>query len=167
MSMPLRSFLTTRTHTVFAIAHDLADQRGDAEVTPAHVILAMLRERLNVAAQLLVFHRGIPREVLERDFTAQLPPARRPRRAALARQWSASDERMLEQAVIEARELGTEFHSDEHLVLAFLRDPTTALAQVLARYGVHYDDFRKDIQRVYHLEPHAPPDRELPNGPAA
>lgn len=167
MLMPLRPFLTTRTHTVFAFAHDLADQRGDPEVTPVHLILAMLRERLNVAAQLLVFQRGIPREVLERDFAAQLPPAGRSRRPALPRQWSPSDERMLERAVTEARELGMEFHSDEHLLLAFLRDPLTALAQTLARYGVHYDDFRQDVQRVYPVEPPAPPDRGLPNEPAA
>ncbi len=153
MLMPRRPYVTTRTHEVFAIAHDLADRLGHDDVTPVHVALGLISEGQNMAAQILLFSRGVPRDVLERELEGYLPPPGAPRPPAQPRSWTSSDERMLEQATVEARELGTEYFGCEHVLLAFLRDATSVPAQVLAQHGVHFDDFRTEVLRIYNRRP--------------
>ncbi len=153
MLMPRRPYVTTRTHEVFAIAHDLADRLGHDDVTPVHVALGLISEGQNIAAQILLFSRGVPRDVLERELEGHLPPPGAPRPPAHPRSWTSSDERMLEQATVEARELGHEYFGCEHVLLAFLRDATSVPAQVLAQHGVHFDDFRTEVLRIYNRRP--------------
>jgi ATP-dependent Clp protease ATP-binding subunit ClpA len=153
MLMPLRPYVTARTHEVFAMAHDLADRLGHHDVTPMHVILAMIREGLNIPAQVLLFRRGVPRNVLEQELEAQLPTPRAPRLSASPRSWTPSDERMLEQATAEKLELGTEHVGCEHVLLAFLHDTTSVPSQVLARHAIGYDYLRSEVLRVYNAQP--------------
>ena len=136
MVMPVRPWVTTRTRKAFAIAHDLADQLGHENVTPVHVTLGLLREGLNIAAQTLLYRRDVQGEILERELEAQLPPPGTPRPATGSHSWTPSDERMLERAAAEAQELGTAYFGCEHVLLAFLRDPTSVPAQVLAHLRV-------------------------------
>jgi ATP-dependent Clp protease ATP-binding subunit ClpC len=151
-TMLRRPYVTTRTHEVFAIAHDLADRLGHDDVTPVHVSLGLVREGRSIAASIL-HSRGVPLDALERELEAHLPPTGEPRVPAHERSWTRSDERMLEQATVEARELGTEFFGCEHVLLAFLRDPTSAPAQVLAQHGVRFNDARTEVLRVYNARP--------------
>lgn len=152
MSMlPRRPYVTTRTHKVFAIAHDLADRLGHGDVTPTHLTLGLISEGRSIAAAIL--HARVPLDVLERDLNAHLPQPGTPRVPVPDHSWISSDERVLEQATVEARELGNEYFGCEHLLLAFLRDPTSALAQVLAKHGVHFDDVRTDVLRANNARP--------------
>ncbi len=153
MLMPVRPYVTTRTREVFALAHDLADRLGHDEVTPVHVTLGLISEGMNIAAQILLYGRGVPRDVLERELEGHLPPPGAPRPPAHPRSWTSSDERMLEQATVEARELGHEYFGCEHVLLAFLRDATSVPAQVLAHHGVHFDDFRTEFLRLLNGRP--------------
>ena len=153
MLMPVRPYVTTRTREVFALAHDLADRLGHDEVTPVHVTLGLISEGMNIAAQILLYGRGVPRDVLERDLESRLPPSGPPRPPTDSYSWTSSDERVLEQATVEARELGTEYFGCEQVLLAFLRDTTSVPAQVLAHHGVHFDDFRTDVLRIYNRRP--------------
>jgi ATP-dependent Clp protease ATP-binding subunit ClpA len=152
MSMPQRYFLTTRAHRVFAMAHDLADQLGHDDVTPLHFALCVVREGRSVAVGALL-RLGVPLAVLERELEAGLPPGGAPRLPASERTWSATDERMIEQALAEAGELGTEHYGCEHLLLAVLRDRAGAPAQVLARHGVGLDEARAEVVRIYNVRP--------------
>jgi ATP-dependent Clp protease ATP-binding subunit ClpA len=151
-TMRRRPYVTTRTHEVFAIAHDLADRLGHDDVTPVHVSLGLLREGMSVAVWVLHSH-GVPLDVFERELEAHLPPPGAPHVPADERSWTLSDERIIEQAIAEARELGTEFFSCEHVLLAFLRDASSAPAQLLAEHGVRYDDARKEVLRAYNAGP--------------
>ena len=153
MLMPVRPYVTTRTREVFAMAHDLADRLGHDDVTPAHVTLGLIREGMNIAAQILLYGRRVPRDVIEREIEAHLPPPGAPRPPTSSHSWTASDERMLEQATVEARELRTEHFGCEHILLAFLRDTTGVPAQLLANHGVHFDDFRAEVLRIYNRKP--------------
>jgi ATP-dependent Clp protease ATP-binding subunit ClpA len=148
MSLPVRPFLTTRARAVFSFAHDLADRLGHDDVTPVHVTIGLLNEGRNIAGQLILYGRGLPRDVLERELGAHLPPAAAPRPSAPSRAWSPIDERMIEAAAAEARELGAEYFGCEHLLLAFLRDADGAPARVLARHGVGYADVRGELLRL-------------------
>ena len=154
--MPHRVRVTTRTHEVFAIAHDLADRLGSPEVTPLHVLYAMLREGRSPAV--VVLHNlGVRLDALARDVEAELPVP--PAEPALTRPlaWTASDEQMLGGADLEARELGHPYRGCEHLLLAFLRDEASVPARVLARHGVQFADARAEILRVLG----APPDADI------
>ena len=96
-TMRRRPYVTTRTHEVFAIAHDLADWLGHDDVTPVHVSLGLVREGRSIAAQIL-HGRGVPLDVVERELEAHLPPPGEPRAAARERSWTHTDESVLEQA---------------------------------------------------------------------
>lgn len=45
--------LTQRTETALRLAHQFAADRGDPAVTPAHVLVGLLREQRNIAALVL------------------------------------------------------------------------------------------------------------------
>jgi ATP-dependent Clp protease ATP-binding subunit ClpA len=151
MSMTRRPSVTTRTHEVFASAYDLADALGHDTVSPSHVMLALLREEKNVGAQLV--GTRVPRDILERDLEAQLPPAGVARDGSTERAWSRGDEHLIAQAGIESRELGKEYIGCEHVLLAFLRDTASVPAQVLARHGIHFGEIREELVRVDTVRP--------------
>ena len=150
--MPHRVRVTTRTHEVFAIAHDLANRFGDPEVTPLHVLLGMLREGRSPAVGVL-HNLGVRIDTLARDVEAELPaPAAEPAPAPpLA--WTVSDEQMLDRADLEARELGHPHRGCEHLLLAFLRDEASVPAGLLARHGVRFAGARAEILRALGAPP--------------
>ena len=148
MSMPLRGWVTDRTHDVFAKAHALAQRLGHDEVTPVHVTISILDEGTNVAALILLHSCRVPRDSVVRDLEAQLPASGNPL-AAEHLAWSPSDEAMLARAAEEARELGHQHHGCEHLLLAFLRDPTVGPGVILARYGVDFARVQQDLVRIF------------------
>ena len=149
MPMVRRGYVTSRTHEAFAIAHDLADARGHDAISPLHVMLALLREQKNVGAQLVCSR--VPRNVLERDLEAELPPAGDARAGTAQRAWTPADEQIIDRARDESRAHGKEYIGCEHVVLAFLRDTTSVPAQVLARHGIHFSQVREELERVEEL----------------
>jgi ATP-dependent Clp protease ATP-binding subunit ClpC len=161
--MPLsrRFYVTTRTHQVFELAHDLAESLGHDDVTPAHVAIGLIREGRSIAAQLL--SQAVPPDVLERELKAHLPPTGSPRLPPREPSWTPGIEQVLERTIAEARELGTEFFGSEHVLLALLRDETSAPAQVMAHHGVGFEDARTKIMRAYN----ARPDGSTAGGPSA
>lgn len=148
VSLPRRVSLTTRAHEAFALAHDIADRLGHDDVTPVHIVLGVLREGRSAAVAAL-YSLNVPLVDLYRELEAELPPPGTPRASPPERAWRPSDEQVIEQARSEARELGTEYYSCEHLLLALLRDAAGAPARVLARHGVGFDDVRNEVQRIY------------------
>ena len=156
MAMRQRPFLTSRAHKVFALAHALADSRGDANLTPAHIALGLLLEGRSIAVQVLL-ERGMPLEAVADELEAELPARGAPRAQPEVREWTPDDERLVEHAVREARDLGTEFYGCEHLLLAFLRDPAGVPARILARHGVGFTDVHTEIRRILRPEPEPPP----------
>ena len=99
--MPHRPAVTMRTHEVFAIAHDLADRFGHADVTPSHVLLAMLREGRSPAIVVL-YLLGVPLDELERELESELSVSSLAQLPANEHSWSESDEEMLQRAGIES-----------------------------------------------------------------
>jgi ATP-dependent Clp protease ATP-binding subunit ClpC len=141
-----------RTHDVFAIAHDLADRHGRTEVTPLHMLLAMLREGRSPA--IVALHNlGVPLDTLERELEAELPPPAAMPSPAPELSWTAGDEQMLGMAAIEARELGHEWHGCEHLLLGFLRDDASLPAEALARHDVQFANARAEVVRLFGTPP--------------
>ena len=150
---PTVPYLTTRAHKVFALAHDIADRLGH-EVSPVHLTIAILRHQGVPAGAL--HNLRVPLNELENEVTHQLPVAGTPREVPTHREWTPWDNQMVEQARGEARVLGTEFYSSEHLLLALLRNGDCAPAKILAKFGVQYDDLRREISRGYDLSQDGP-----------
>ena len=156
MAMRQRPYLTSRAHEAFALAHDLADRRGDEELTPAHVALGLLQEGRSIAVHVLL-DRGVPLEAVAHELEAELPAPGAPRALPAVREWTPDDERLVQDAAREARDLGTEYYGCEHLLLALLRDPAGVPARVLARHGVGYADVHTEIRRILRPAPEPPP----------
>lgn len=102
--MPVLPGVTMRTHEVFAIAHDLADSVGHTDVTPLHVLLAMLREGRSPAIMVL-YVLGVPLERLERELESELSVPHLAQVPASEHSWTESDEEMLQRAKIEAQRI--------------------------------------------------------------
>ena len=156
MTLPLRPYLTSRAREAFTHAHDLADQRGDEDLTPALLALGLLKEGRSIAVHVL-HGRGVPLDVVARELEAELPAPAAPRARPDVREWSPADEQLVAAAVREARVLGTEYYGCEHLLLALLRDPAAAPARVLARHGVGYADVHAEILRLIQSSREATP----------
>lgn len=140
--MVRRAYVTTRTHEVFASAHDLADALGH-DLSAVHLVIALLRERKNVAAQLL--RSRVAGDVLERDLEAHLPPAGLSRTPVAERAWSSVDEKIVAQAGTVSRELGMEYVGCEHVLLALLLDDSDVPARILTRHGIRFSQLRDEL----------------------
>ena len=143
--MPIRSGVTLRTHHVFGIAHELAARLGHAEVTPVHLLLAVLREGRSPAVVAL-YTRGVRLKKLEKELENYLPPPTDAYEPDYA--WTDGDLAMLHKAAYEARELGHDHQGCEHILLAFLRDPESTPAIILARNDVRFVDAQAEVLRI-------------------
>jgi len=152
--LPRRPLVTTRTHEAFTFALRRAERLGHDDVTDEHVVLGILEEGHGIAVAVL-HHLGVPLDTLTRELEAELPPVGTPRTPASKLSWTRSIERVLEGAVVESRELGTEYYGAEHVLLGILRDPSSATSRVLARHGVAYEDVRREMERVRAMQPGA------------
>lgn len=150
--MPHRPAVTMRTHEVFAMAHDLADRFGHADVTPSHVLLAMLREGRSPAIVVL-YVLAVPLEELEHELESELSVPPRTQVPAGEHSWSESDEEMLERAGIESHTIRHEYVGCEHLLLAFLSDESGVAAKLLARHGANLVNARAAVLRVMGAPP--------------
>src|SRR5690349_12366424 len=104
MTLPRRPYLTDRGHRIVAVAHDIADRRGDETLTPVHLLLGLVEVGEGVAGAVL-HHRGVPLDALTLELESELPPPQAPRPSPASRSWTPEDERLLEQWMLEAREL--------------------------------------------------------------
>jgi ATP-dependent Clp protease ATP-binding subunit ClpC len=143
--MPMRSGVTMRTHNAFGIAHDLNARLGHAEVTPLHILLAVLREGRSPAVMAL-HNRGVRLKALDEELEKHLRPATTPYEADYA--WSEGEVAVLHKAAQEARELGHQYQGCEHILLAFLRDPDSVPAMILARHEVRFADAQAEVLRI-------------------
>lgn len=150
VQMPRVSYLTTRAHKAFALAHELAERHGHTDATTLHLALAIVRH-LGVPAGAL-HNLGVSLDEIESDLEAQLSDAGPPLPAPAARAWSEWDQRMIARAHEEAKELDVPFYGTEHLLLAIAREESEMPARVLANHGVQREDLQREIRRMYKAE---------------
>jgi ATP-dependent Clp protease ATP-binding subunit ClpC len=139
--------LTERVRKVLSLAHSAAENQGHGAVEPDHIALGLIKEGEGVAATVLI-NQGVALDVLEREIIEQgSPPLDRDRRPA-ALSLSDASKHVIEQAKVDATEMGHAYVGTEHVLLALLRDTTGVTAQVLARRGVQFDGTRTEVARV-------------------
>jgi ATP-dependent Clp protease ATP-binding subunit ClpB len=126
-------------------ARELAEDRGDALVTPAHVLLGLLARRRSTAS-LLLDHFEVGAARLSEHLVQLLPPRRRtsrsrmpePSRAVLA---------ALNLARQEASAAGEPNVGSGHVLLGLLRDGDGLVALTLREYGLTEEGLRTAMRR--------------------
>ncbi len=157
--------LTTRAEQTLALAQKAARDFGQAYVGTEHLLLGVVKLDRGIVPKLLN-EAGIRPEDLSVEIAKQMPPPSEPVHIAGNMPFSARLKKVLVLAAFEARQLGFNFVGVEHLVLALLKDGGGVAAQVLAKHGLNYNDFRAAVMKS--LDPNFIPedaDPELQENP--
>lgn len=130
-------------HEVLDFAQQEAAQAGKTEVTPEHLLLALLRDSNGTPAQLLrTCNLSLEqlREVLDLPMVPSAVPSSEGYPLTLASQ------SVLTLAQEEARLLDSTTIETEHLLLGLLRDSKSVIAHVLSWLGIEYEPIRRAIR---------------------
>ncbi len=120
--------LTLKSGEAVAAAQDLARRAGNPELTPDHLLIALLDQEL---PRTLVTRAGADVAALRAEAEARLRAQPTVSGGAVQPQASAALGRVLDRAFEEMRALGDEFVSVEHLLLALDAIPRDALLAAL------------------------------------
>jgi ATP-dependent Clp protease ATP-binding subunit ClpB len=122
----------------------LASQLQHQELTPEHLLLAMLRQQDGLARPLL---EKLNVRIPEVEGQLEQELARRPKVSGAAEQYINADLRnVLNQAETEMTRLKDEYLSVEHFILALIDPPRTPAGRILQALGVNRDSVMKSLQ---------------------
>jgi ATP-dependent Clp protease ATP-binding subunit ClpC len=129
---------STRLRISLALARGLAAARGDADLTPLHAALGLLREGENAAVGMLQ-HADIPLNRVRHDLEVALGEASRPRPDEVALPLTDGERRLVVDAQRQAQLRGDPFIGPEHILLALLHSSASLAAQIFIRHGFTHD----------------------------
>ena len=141
--------LTTKAQEALHSAQNLAIREGHPSLGMEHLLLALLRQEGGVVPRVLA-RLGVRSEDLagqiEEKFISRLPRAQG---QTATPQLTPELAKVLAQAEQEAKAMGDEFVSTEHLVIAFLREIKTGpLVKLLLDFGITLDSFLNALGEV-------------------
>src|SRR5437879_901171 len=130
--------LTIKSQEAIQEAQRDARSRGNAELTPDHLLFALLRQGEGVSGPILQ-KVGVNPEALAAEIEAALE--RQPRVSGASADAAPSREftKLLDRAFELAREFGDEYVSGEHLLLALAEPDAGEASRRLSRAGVKKD----------------------------
>jgi len=129
--------LTIKAQDAIQDAQHIADQNGQQQIDPEHVLLALLGQEGGVVAPILQ-KLGASPEALAARVQAQIDKMPKVTGAAAAGYISPRLKRVLDTALEEAERLKDEYISTEHLLIAIASEPGTA-STILASAGATRD----------------------------
>jgi ATP-dependent Clp protease ATP-binding subunit ClpB len=122
----------------------LASQSQHQELTPEHLLLALLRQQDGLARPLL---EKLNVRIPEVEGLLEQELARRPKISGAAEQYLNADLRnVLNQAETEMTRLKDEYLSVEHFILALIDPPKTPAGRILQGLGVNRETVMKALQ---------------------
>jgi ATP-dependent Clp protease ATP-binding subunit ClpB len=138
---------TTKMQEGLQEGQALASQMQHQELTPEHLLLALLRQQDGLTRPLLE-KLNVRTSEIEEQLDQEL--ARRPKiSGGTAEQYISADLRnVLNQAESEMTRLKDEYVSVEHLILALVDAPKTAAGRILKEAGINRDSIMKSLQTV-------------------
>ncbi len=154
--------LTIKSQEALQEAQRLAEQKGNQELKPEHLLAALLADGEGVASQVLK-RLDVNIEALRRDLEAEIDRYPKVSGATPLGQiyLSPALKDAFEKAFREAEHLGDEFVSVEHLLVALFGAGGTA-AELLNRYGVTKDGLYsaiKDVRGVQRVTDQSPEEK--------
>lgn len=139
--------LTVKSQEALSEAQNLARERGQQEIGPEHLLMALLQQNDGVVRP-LIEKIGVPLGPLEAALEKELQ--RMPKvtgtqpGAYLSPQLTA----VVESAETEAGQLKDEYISTEHLLLALAERQDTAAGRILRDYGIRRDALLRALKDV-------------------
>jgi hypothetical protein len=132
---------TTRARSVLTVAHTLAREAGNAQVSPVHIAGGLLTEPNSLAAR-LIDAQDIPLDEIRDALASQLPPQLPEVPDPIP--YDAASRKLLELTSREALRLGHSYIGTEHILLALLEledSPMLGLGIDKTRTEAHIAEF--------------------------
>ena len=137
---------TTKTRESLVAAQELAQQRGHSEITPEHILTALLAQEGGVVAPLVRKVGADPSRIQKLLDAAldKIPAARGSIDVGLSRK----GQDLIEAAEKAAKGMKDEFTSTEHLLLALVDKDFGAASRALADSGITHDALMQALTEV-------------------
>jgi ATP-dependent Clp protease ATP-binding subunit ClpC len=140
---------TQRARRVLSLAHQEAERLHQREIGTEHLLLGLIQEEGGVAGRVLR-ELGLEEERVKEMIERVIPPGRLfPERIQL----SMGTEKVIQNAIEEARKLGHQYIGTEHLLLGLVRESEGTAADVLRRLGVSPEQVRRQTRRILQDSP--------------
>ncbi len=138
---------TTRAHEALQTAHMITAERGHQEMTPLHLLVALITQPESIVSSLLN-KLEINSSWLEERLEEELQFLPRIEQGPAAQVYLSREvAQVLSQAQKETKKIGDEFISTEHLFLALIQTPSRA-GQMLGEMKVEYDTVLKILAQL-------------------
>jgi ATP-dependent Clp protease ATP-binding subunit ClpC len=153
---------TQRARRVLSLAHQEAERLHQKEIGTEHLLLGLIQEEGGVAGRVLR-ELGLEEDRVKEMVERIVPPGRLfPERIQL----SLGTEKVIQNAIEEARKLGHQYIGTEHLLLGLVRESEGAAADVLRRLGVSPEQIRRQTRRILQDSPLGNPLQQPAGAPA-
>ena len=139
---------TVKAQEAVQRANDLAAEHGNPELSPVHLLIALLEDREGIIAPVLE-KIGAGPEAVASETRRQLEQLPKVSGGVTQATMSAALSKVLDQAFKEADNFKDEYVSTEHLLLAMTRaGRDSAVQSILARHGATHDAILKALAVV-------------------
>ncbi len=137
---------TTKSQEAIQAAQQLAQNRGNQQIEPEHLLKVLLQQPEGIIPSVLK-KMGISTGVLEAEMDEAIKAM--PQVSGAGQTYLSSNmNRVLERAFVIASDMKDEYVSQEHLVLAMLEASDTRAGQSLSSHGVTKDAFLKALVAI-------------------
>ena len=139
--------LTVKAQEAIAEAQNLARGAGNPELTPEHLLLALLRQDGGIVAPILS-KLGLNVSTIEAEVAGEVAKYSKVGGASAEPMVSPTLRRVFDKAFEAATQFNDEYVSTEHFLLAIAQAKETSAAKILARHGAVPDALLKALQSV-------------------
>ncbi len=139
--------LTVKAQEAVAEAQNLARGAGNPELTPEHLLLALLRQEGGIVGPILN-KLGLNPATIEAEVTAEVAKYSKVGGASAEPMISSLLRKVFDNAFESATQFNDEYVSTEHFLLAIAKTKETTAARILARHGAVPDALLKALQSV-------------------
>jgi ATP-dependent Clp protease ATP-binding subunit ClpB len=139
--------LTVKAQEAISEAQNLARGAGNPELTPEHLLLALLRQEGGIVTPILN-KLGLSPATIEAELAGEVAKFSKVGGASADPGTSPALRRVFDKAFESATQFNDEYVSTEHFLLAIAQSKDTTAARVLARHGAVPDALLKALQSV-------------------
>src|SRR5712691_3409563 len=139
--------LTVKAQEAVAEAQNLARGAGNPELTPEHLLLALLRQDGGIVAPILN-KLGLSPVTIEAEIAGEVAKYSKVGGASAEPMISSILRKVFDKAFEAATQFNDEYVSTEHFLLAIAQTKETTAARILARHGAMPDALLKALQSV-------------------
>ena len=139
--------LTVKAQEAVAEAQNLARGAGNPEVTPEHLLIALLRQEGGIVVPILT-KLGLQAGQIETEVAAEVAKYSRVGGASAEPMVGSTLRKVFDAAFSVATQFNDEYVSTEHFLLAIAQTKEATAAKILARHGAVPDALLKALQSV-------------------